>query len=174
MPLNPTTLRNPVMHRFRNFQRNMPYSGGRNSNMASNTANDPFTTAFKIKMLPLKDLSLPQSNDPDEFYEWVRELKNNVTPGDTVRGVLINSHIKKNSDKNGEFIVGEVDKIKVDWENYTIRVILRDGDLNKYEIYPESIELIDQMKYESEKYCYHNFLVETYQDFSVKYKKNKE
>jgi hypothetical protein len=136
--------------------------------MASNTSNDPFTTAFKIKMLPLKDLSLSQISEPDEFDNWVKEIKNNVTPGDPVRGILINSHIKGDSDE-GEYVIGDVDKIKVDYENYSIRVILRDGDMNKYEIYPESIELLDKMKYESKNYSFDNFIVETYEEFCVKF-----
>lgn len=177
MPLDPKTLRNPVMHRFRNFQRNLPYSGGRNSNMASNTSNDPFTTAFRIKMLPLKDMSLRQQNNPDEFHEWVREIKNNITPGDSVRGILVNSHVSNKKDtgkwSDGEYVIGDVDKIKVDWENYVIRVILRDSELNKYEIYPESIELLDRPKYESEKYDEDARLVETFEEFCVKQNKKK-
>lgn len=91
-----------------------------------------FSTPLVIKMLPVRDMSLPPAGEGySDFDELVYNVKTNLTKNAKVKGISI---------KGRKTIDGFVDNIKIDYDKQRIRIFVRKDDANEVaEVYPESV-----------------------------------
>lgn len=119
----------------------LPFYGKGDFNFVAARGN--FTPGIAIKILPLADLSKPNTDiQQDDFDIFTKELMNTFKPGTRMKGLKVNSvHIEKHPKP----VVGKFDSFKVDKKTKTIRAFILDPkSLEKYEVYPESLTRLNE------------------------------
>jgi hypothetical protein len=127
----------------------LPFYGKGDFNFVASRSN--FTPGIAIKLLPLSDLSKPNTDvEPTDFEKEVKELSNQFKSGSRIKGLKVNS---VHTSKNPTQIVGRFDSFKIDKNTKTIRAFITDPNtLEKHEVYPESlIKLNESADYNSAK-----------------------
>ena len=114
----------------------LPFYGKGDFNFVASRGN--FTPGIAIKILPLADLSKPNTDvEPSDFEKEVKALTSQFKAGGRIKGVKVNS---VHTDKNPKAIVGKFDSFKVDKNTKTIRAFITDPNtLEKHEVYPETL-----------------------------------
>lgn len=125
---------------FRNFHHHLPYRG-RNDYFASINSSPGMASAFSIRQLSLKDMAPAPIMLIDDFDLLVYNVKTNLVPGERIKAVPV-------TDRDGEAVNGRVQKIIIDREKKTIRITMRDENMETVEVYPETIYRIDRDKFE--------------------------
>lgn len=136
----------------------LPFYGKGDFNFVAARGN--FTPGIAIKILPLSDLSKPNT-DPvtDPFEEYTRELTSTFKPGTRMKALKVNS---VHTEKNPKPIVGKFDSFKVDKKTKTIRAFILDPkSLEKYEVYPESLTRLNESQ------SYDNGRAKTFLEFLI-------
>ena len=115
---------------FRNFYDNIPYGG--QGGMEWITKRGVFATPMVIKMIPVRDMSLPpQGNQYTDFDALVYNVKTSLPIGAKVKAIKV---------VENKGVSGSVCDIKVDREKQRVRIFVREMDSNHvYEVYPESV-----------------------------------
>ena len=115
---------------FRNFYDNIPYTG--QGGMEWITKRGVFTTPIVIKMLPIRDMSLPPSGQQyNEFDALVYNVRTNLPKGAKVKAIRVTEN---------SAIDGYVNDIKIDYEKQRVRIFIRESESNQVaEVYPESV-----------------------------------
>lgn len=115
---------------FRNFYDGMPYSG--QGGMEWITKRGVFSTPMVIKMIPMRDMSLPApTSQYTDFDALVYNVRNGLPKGSKVKAIKV---------IEGKGITGVVSDIKIDYDQKRVRIFVREGDSNQvFEVYPESI-----------------------------------
>ena len=127
---------------FRNFYNNMPYTG--QGGMEWIVKRGMFTTPMTIKMIPVRDMSLPPAKSEfTDFDALVLNIRQNLPMGTKVQAIKVVENTAVN---------GSVCDIKIDYEKQRIRIFVRNEDNNDiFEVYPESIHRNDAVR-ESKSY----------------------
>lgn len=127
----------------------LPFYGKGDFNFVAARSN--FTPGIAIKVLPLADLSKPNTDvEPSDFEKEVKELTGQFKAGGRIKGLKVNS---VHTSKNPTQIVGKFDSFKIDKNTKTIRAFITDPNtLEKHEVYPESlVKLNESAQYSSAK-----------------------
>ncbi len=139
---------NIVMTRaqHQDFTRGLPFYGEK-GDFNFVMGRSQFTPGISVKILPLSDLSRNAEVGISEFQQYVNTINNMFKPGDRIRGVEMNSLLKKDDD--GDQVVGRFENIKIDYQNKQIRAFLKDPlTLKKKEVYPDTMErVMENSKY---------------------------
>lgn len=119
----------------------LPFYGKGDFNFVAARGN--FTPGIAIKILPLADLSKPNTDiQPDDFDVYTKELSNTFKPGSRMKGLKVNS---VHTEKEPKPVVGKFDSFKIDKKTKTIRAFILDPkSLEKYEVYPESLTRLNE------------------------------
>lgn len=133
-----------------NFTRGLPFYGEK-GDFNFVMGRSQFTPGISIKILPLSDLSRNADVGISEFRQYVNTINNMFKPGDRIRGIEMNSLVKKEDE--GEQVVGRFDTIKVDYQNKQIRAFVKDPvTMKKTEVYPDTMErLMESRTYSQTK-----------------------
>ena len=115
---------------FKNFYDNIPYQG--QGGMEWIVKRGVFTTPMVIKLIPVRDMSLPPTeNEYNDFDALVNNVKQNLPRGSKVKAIKV---------VENKTIEGFVGDIKIDYDKRRIRIFVREKDTNQVaEVYPESI-----------------------------------
>jgi hypothetical protein len=103
-----------------------------------------FTPGVSIKLLPLSDMS--RNGDPGigDFDRKVSLIKYYYKPGDRVRGILVNSHLKSDE---GRIVVGKLNRVEINRRDNTIKVFIKNPEtLEIQEIYVDTMERLYESK----------------------------
>lgn len=124
-----------VISTFKNFYHKLPFTGA-SGGFDFMTQRGPFAPAMSIKLLPLKDLSLPPKSVYNEFDKFVDNIKHNIKRGDLVKAVPVNGQFNESESA----VLGRVSNLNIDYKHKRVRVFVRDINTNKeFEVYPETI-----------------------------------
>jgi hypothetical protein len=114
---------------FRNFYDNMPYGG--QGGMEWITKRGVFATPMVIKIIPVRDMSLPTKDTYDDFDALVYNVRTNLPVGAKVKGIQV---------VENRAVSGFVGDVKFDYGKRRVRVFIREEDSNTMvEVYPESV-----------------------------------
>lgn len=92
-----------------------------------------FATPMVIKMIPVRDMSLPPRTDGqyNEFDALVNNVRESLPQGAKVKAIKV---------VENKAITGSVSDIKIDYEKQRVRIFVREENTNQVaEVYPESI-----------------------------------
>lgn len=119
----------------------LPFYGKGDFNFIASRGN--FTPGIAIKLLPLADLSRPNTDvDVSDFDREIKELSANFKPGSRMKGLKVNS---VHTEKTPTAIVGKFDCFKIDKNTKTIRAFITDpNSLEKHEVYPETLTRLNE------------------------------
>ena len=115
---------------FRNFYDNIPYLG--QGGMEWVTKRGVFSTPMVIKMIPVRDMSLPPAQDNyTDFDALVYNVRTNLPKGAKVKAIKV---------VENKGISGFVSDIKIDYGKQRVRIFVREEQSNQVaEVYPESV-----------------------------------
>lgn len=115
---------------LKNSYDNMPYTG--QGGMEWITKRGVFSTPMVIKLLPVKDMSIPPPRqDSSPFDALIYNVKTSLPMGAKVKAIKV---------VENEAIDGYVSNVKVDYEKQRIRIFVRHKDSGEIaEVYPESV-----------------------------------
>ena len=106
----------------------------------------PDTVRMVSQVLPLSDLSRPQTVNVDDFEEEVKQMNRTFKPGSRIGGIKINSPFKGKKGQ-GEPVFGKFEGFKVDKKTKTIRAFITDPkSLKVFEVYPETLSRLNEAK----------------------------
>ena len=109
-------------------------------------ASNDFSAGIAIKILPLADMSRPQTVEQDDFAMELQELNNQFKKGSRIGGIIVNSTFK-NKDGHPETIIGKFECFKIDHKHRNIRAFIRDSKtLKLVEVYPETLSRLNESK----------------------------
>ena len=124
--------------------RGLPFYGKGDFNFIASKSN--FTNGISIQVLPLSDLSRPQTVNVDDFEEEVKQMNRTFKPGSRIGGIKINSPFKGKKGQ-GEPVFGKFEGFKVDKKTKTIRAFITDPkSLKVFEVYPETLSRLNESK----------------------------
>jgi hypothetical protein len=124
--------------------RGLPFYGKGDFNFVASKSN--FSGGISIKVLPLSDLSRPQSVDIDDFDREIKHLSQTFKPGSRMSGIKVNSPFKGKKGE-GESLIGKFESFKIDKPNQIIRAFIRDPKTMKpVEVYPETLTRLVESK----------------------------
>ena len=132
---------------FKNFHQGFPWRGIQGDGISFMVGNAPFDPSFIIKLLPLRDLSLPVQSKFTEFDAYIADVRKNLHLGNHIQAVAINT---MNRDGKDSYVQGKISKILVDYQNMRIRIfVTKPGTNDIVEVYPETIAMKYDTAYES-------------------------
>ena len=129
----------PAITAFQNrdYMRGIPFYGEK-GDFNFVVGRSQFTPGVSIKSLPLSDMSRKGDPGIGEFDRNVSLIKHFYKPGDRVRGILVNSHLKSD---NGRMVVGKLHKVEINRRDNTIKVFIKNPEsLEIQEIYVDTME----------------------------------
>jgi hypothetical protein len=129
----------------------LPFYGA-SDNFNFTTGRSSFTPGISIKTVPLQDMSVKGDTGYSKLDIEVGNLRQHFKPGDRIRGIVVNSHLTKDT---GKKIVGTLHKILPNYLTGEIRVWVRDTKTLKLtEVYMDTIERV----YENAVLTYSQFI----------------
>jgi hypothetical protein len=134
---------------FRNFMDTLPW---RNNPGGFEFASQRgvFHPAMIIKMVPVRDMSLPQQSMYTNFDAFVDDTTNKIKKGMHVKAVKING---QNEPTGQDFVSGMIEEVLVEHKHKRIRVFVRDVQTNqRVEVYLETIYLDNPAVEENQRY----------------------
>ena len=134
---------------FRNFMDTLPWANNPGGfEFASQRG--VFHPAILIKLLPVKDMSLPQEIKYDNFDAYVDDVKQKIRKGMQVKAIKING---QNEPTGKDFVSGIIEEVLVEHKHKRIRVFVRDVRTNeRVEVYLETVYTENPAVMESQKY----------------------
>jgi len=122
------------------FISQIPFQGRGDFGFVASQSN--FTPGVTIKMLPLRDLSRPQTSNLTEFDELINDLNQKFRPGKRLSGVEVNTHHNKKSDGK---VFGRFLGFSLDRKHQIIRAFIKDAETNrKVEVYPATLDQVNE------------------------------
>lgn len=119
--------------------RGLPFYGA-SDNFNFTTGRSSFTPGISIKSVPLTDMSVKGDTGYSKLDIQVGNLRQMFKPGDRIRGIVVNSYLKK---EDGKKMVGTLHKILPNYLTGEIRVWVRDPKTLKLtEVYMDTIERV--------------------------------
>ena len=115
---------------FRNFYDNIPYGG--QGGMEWITKRGVFATPIVVKMIPVRDMSLPPSDSKyTDFDALIYNVRTSLPKGSKVTAIKV---------VENKSLTGYVSDVKVDYDKQRIRIFVRESETNDvHEVYPESV-----------------------------------
>lgn len=128
----------------RDYMRGLPFYGAK-GDFNFVMGRSQFTPGISIKQVALSDMSRNGDPGTTQFDHNINVIKQYFKPGDRVRGILVDSQFKS---KNGKYVIGKVDKVKVNRRDHTIKVFIKDPEtLELKEIYVDTMERLFESKF---------------------------
>jgi hypothetical protein len=129
----------PAITAFQNrdYMRGIPFYGEK-GDFNFVVGKSKFTPGVSIKSLPLSDMSRKGDPGIGDFDRSVSLIKHYYKPGDRVRGILVNSHLKSDE---GRMVVGKLNRVEINRRDNTIKVFIKNPEtLEIQEIYVDTME----------------------------------
>ena len=124
--------------------RGLPFYGKSDFNFVASRSN--FSGGISIKVLPLSDLSRPQSVNINDFDREIKHLNQAFKACSRISGIKVNSPFEGKKGE-GESIIGKFESFKIDKPNQVIRAFIRDPKTMKLvEVYPETLTRLNESK----------------------------